>query len=233
MCQRSRSWTMAAVPTSTMRPRSTVGAQAAADLGAYLSADGRTDRDEDDGRPVEVGDEEEEQGGDGVDHGGQYVLDGVEALHRVVDEHAHQGEVDDPLGGGEVAAVDAGEGQADEQERAAVGAGRGSGVLAAALDGFADARLQDHQHERQGDQDGDDRLEGRGGQGEQQGRPAEPADRGADAQSEDAATLTGELLAVADGPADGAGDEPQGVGHGRGDRGQTGGEQDGEGDQGA
>lgn len=168
---------MAAVPTTTIRPRSRPGLSRMADPGAYLAAYRRAHRDEDDGRPVEVRDEEEEERGDAVDDGGKDVLDGVQALHGVVEQHAHQGEVDDALGGREVATVDAGEHDPGEQEWPAVESGGGAGAVAAALDRSADPGLQDDQHQREGHQDGDDRLERRGGQGEQEGRPGEAADQ--------------------------------------------------------
>lgn len=136
---------MAAVPTTTMMARIATGGGQQADLGPDLSADGGADGDEDDGCPVEVGDEEEEDRGDGVHDRGEDVLDGVEALQGVVEQHAHEGEVDDPLGGGEVPAVDAGEQQADEEQRAAVGAGGLLLAHPAFLDGLGDPGLQDDQ----------------------------------------------------------------------------------------
>ena len=123
--ERSSSWMIAASPTSTMTARSAVGRQAAADPGADQAADRRAAGDQQDRRPVEVGDEEEEDRGDAVHDGAEDVLDGVEALQVVVEQQAHQGEVDDALGGTEVAAVGAGEPDAAEEQRPAVRGGPG------------------------------------------------------------------------------------------------------------
>lgn len=206
--------------------------EAAARRGAELAAQGGAAGDEGDGRPVEVGDEEEEDGGDRVDDGDEDALDGVEPLERLVEEQSHQGDVDDPLGGGEVAAVDAGECQPGEQRPPAVplhGPVRGPALPHLA----ADQRLEGDEDEGQPDQTGHDRLERLGGQGEQEDRAGDPAERGADGQFADAAALPGELAAVPDGPADGAGHEAEGVGHGGGEGRQPGGEQHGERDEGA
>ena len=78
------------------------------------------------------------------------------------------------LGGAEVAAVDAGEQQAGEQERAAVGVGVAAVALAAALDGLASRGWRIDQDQRERDQYGDDRLEGPGRQRQQQYGPPMP-----------------------------------------------------------
>ena len=55
-----------------------------------------------------------------VDDEGQRVLGAVEPLQVVVDEDGQQADEDDPLGGAEVAAVDAGQEHADQQRGPAV-----------------------------------------------------------------------------------------------------------------
>ena len=67
---------------------------------------------------------DEEQPGHRVDDQGQGVLGAVEALEVVVDEDGQQGDEDDPLGGAEVAAVDAGEEDPGQQGGTAVGGAR-------------------------------------------------------------------------------------------------------------
>ncbi|CAM5292711.1 hypothetical protein SGRIM128S_00426 [Streptomyces griseomycini] len=127
----------------------------------------------------------EEECRDAVHDRREDVLHGVEALEGVVEQHAHQGEVDDALGRREVAAVHAGKQKAAEEDGAAVGFRDGSGPGAAPLDGCGEARLENDEDQRERHEDGDDRFEGGLRKHEQQHRSGQPADRGGDTQSQD------------------------------------------------
>ncbi len=190
-------------------------------------------QDQQDGGPVEAGDEEEEDRRDAVDERGEDVLEGVEALEVVGEQQAHQGEVDDALGCAEVATVDAGEHQAEEQQGAAV-AGRG-GVVAGApgAEGGGELRLEHHEDQGDGDQYRDDRVERGGGQRQQENRAAQAADEAGGAEAEDAGALAAQFAAVAESAAEGTGHQAERVGDVRRDRRQAEGQQYREGEEGA
>ncbi len=145
-------------------------------------------------------DRDEEDGRDRVGHGGQHVLDRVEALQVVGERDPQDREQDHALGGAEVAAVDAG------QERAA---GRRDEVVALRL---ARRRLERHQRHGHQDQDRDDRVEHLVRQLEQEDAADERADRRADRERQDAPLLPAQLAPVAQRAADPAEHEPDGVG---------------------
>ena len=113
----------ATTPTTTITAAQHVGREPAAHGRAELAADDRADGDQSGRRPVDavgcaVGQErqvdevqqDEHDRGDGVDEQGQHVLGGVVALHRVDHADAQDGHQQHSLGGAEVPAVHAGEG---------------------------------------------------------------------------------------------------------------------------
>lgn len=169
---------MASRPTRTMTARRTVGGSRMADLRAEQAAEGGAQGDQCDGGPVEGGDEEEEDRRDTVDAPDEDVLEGVEALQVLVEQQAHEGHVDHALGGAEVAAVDAGEEQRQEQEEAAVGVGGGAVTLVAGSDPGGERGLGDDEDEGDGDQRGDDYGERLGWQCQQQDRAAQASQEG-------------------------------------------------------
>ena len=65
--------------------------------------------------------------------------------------------------------------------------GGGAGALAAGAERGGELGLGDDEDERERDQGGDDRVEGLGGQCEQQDRAGQAADEGGEAEAEDPA----------------------------------------------
>ena len=193
-------------PTTTMRPRSTVGGRRRPTRAPIRPPMVAPARDEADGRPVHVGDDDEEDGRDAVDHGGEHVLEAVEALQRGRSGAGPSGEqVYDALGGAEVAAVDAGE----EACRAAGRVRRRTGTadalaVTAGLDGAGEPRLKDDQDEGERDERGHNGVERLGRQGDQEDGSADAAEQADRTEAQQPLALTSEFAAVADGARDGA-----------------------------
>ena len=102
------SLTIAAPPTTTIRPRSDPGREPAAVGGADLAADHRAGRDQRRRGPGDVGGEGEDHPGDPVGEAGEHVLQPVRPLQALGQGDAEDAEQEDALGGAEVAAVDPG-----------------------------------------------------------------------------------------------------------------------------
>ena len=192
-CQRSSSWTIARMPTATMIRRSAVGGSRRPTMAPNWPPSAEPTAIRRTAVQSKSATKRKKSGGDAVDHRAEDVLHGVDALEVVVEQQPHQGEVDDALRGAEVAAVDAGEQQTGEQQRAAVGAvrchraPRGGAWTRRASRGWRMTRTK-----ASADQDGDDRVEGRGGKREQQDRSSERRRASGDAaEAEDAAALAG------------------------------------------
>ncbi len=149
------------------------------------------------------------------------------------EQQAHQGEVDDSLGGAEVAAVHAREEESGHQQGTTVRTDGGAVACAAGAQGGGEPGLEDDEDERHGDQGGHDRVEGVGGQHQEEGRADQPAGQGRGAEAPYAASLAGQFAAVAEGAAERTGHQAEGVGDVGGDRWQSDGQQDREGDQGS
>jgi hypothetical protein len=92
------------------------------------------------------------------------------------------------------------------------------GRRAVALHQPVEPRLKDHGHEGDGDEDRHDRLEGRGGQDQQQHGSSDAAQHGGDGEAKRARPLSLELAPIADRARDGARYEPDRVRHVGGDR---------------
>jgi len=126
-------------------------------VGADLAADDRRARDDQRRGPRDMRREGEVQPGHPVDDRGEDVLERVRALQALRQCDAEHAEQQDPLGRAEVAAVDARGEDADRGPDPAL-------VLAAHLalgQRPVDPRLQDDEHQRDGDEHRDDGLERR------------------------------------------------------------------------
>src|SRR5699024_6257400 len=181
------------------------------------------DRDADHGDPVDpiVADDDVGARRDGVDDEDEHVLQPVEPLQIIGQEQTEQGDEDDALGRGEVAAVDGGE--EDDEQHGQVAAGRESvadgGVFdtglvcpaqGALLEIAGQVRLADDHDQGYDEEDGHDRLEGVLGQVEQQIGSGQGPQQGRGDESEDPPPLAAQLVPVAERGGDVAGDEPDG-----------------------
>ena len=161
---------------------------------ADLAADHRGAGDDRGRSPRDVRGEDEVHAGDAVDDRGEDVLQGVRALQVLREDDAEEADEEDPLGRPEVAAVDPRCVDAERRPQPAL-------ALAADLalgEQAVQARLQDDEHEGDGDEDRHDGLEGRRRQHEQQHGAGRPAQQGGRAQAQHAPALALELAPIAD-----------------------------------
>ena len=131
--QPSRNDPSATTPTITMTTRSTgAGSRRPTVAPSWAPITEPTPISADDA-PVHVGDHDEEHARDAVDHGGEHVLDAVQALEGLVDADPQDRHQQHALRGAEVAAVHAGEQHARPHPPGAV-LGQPAGRVVAARD---------------------------------------------------------------------------------------------------
>ena len=186
------------------------------------------------GLPVHVGEQDEQDRGHQVDHRRDHVLDGVQPLEPLGHEDAEQGDQDHALRRAEVAAVDAGQVDADEQRPRVLAFRAAAGIGASGTAGghhACEPWLDGHQEHGEEDQDRNDLVERALRQAQQQdaaGQAPQPTD---DREPHDAISLAGQFAPVADGPAQRSQHQPDGVGDVRDQRRVAEGQQGGKGDQ--
>ena len=127
------------------------------------------------------------------------VLEPVEALQVVIDEDRQQRDQDDSLGGPEVAAVDAGQVDAEDEHPATTGVddARPGPALE---DPGRQPRLDRHEPAGDQDQDRHDPGERAGRQDEQEARPGQAAEPRGDHERSRPGPLARELAPVSDRP---------------------------------
>ena len=219
------------MPAATIRPRSRVVGQPPTDVGPDVPADDGARREQRDRRPVEVGDDEEDQAGHDVGGEDGERLEGVDDPQLEVGAEAEDRHHHHARPGAEVAAVHAGQGGEEGGDRRHPGARLGGVAGLPAAQPARDPRLRTHQEAGEQDQPRHDALEHAGRQGEQQDRSQHGAAGAGDDDGGGDDRVLAQLAAVAEGAAQTGRGHADGVGRVGDDRRQPDGQQGREADE--